>query len=139
MSKVDDFLRKLGQAASDDERHWLVTQNLLDSLTEELAQMAWAAAVPHWFDAEILAALRPELAENVEDLYAQLQSLPFVEPFEGRGHNVHELTRGLMLAHLWAQGREEYESLSKLAADYFDDLSIRHLKPLMAQLEKLNE
>ena len=103
---MDDFLRQL-QAATDEKRRWLVTENLLNSLPPDLTQMAWAAAIPHWFDADILAALRPELKGRAAGLYAQLQTLPFVEPFEGRGYNVHELTRKLMLAHLWQEHREK--------------------------------
>ncbi len=114
-----DFLRQLQNAKSDDERTWLVTKHSLDSLPVDLAQMAYAAAVPHWFDAKILAALRPELIEKAETLYADLQRLPFIEPFSGRGHNVHELTRKLMLDYLWREKREEYVELSKRAVIFF--------------------
>ena len=119
----DDFLRRLQAAASDEERQWLATERLLNALSADLRRMAWAAAVPHWFNADILAALRPELRERAADLYAQLQVLPFVEPFAGRGHNVHELTRRLMLQRLWEERREEYVELSRRAAGYFGGLA----------------
>ena len=135
----DDFLQRLANAASEDERQWLVTQDLLDSLPPDLRQMAWAAAVPHWFDAEILAALRPELKEQAETLYTQLQSLPFVEPFQGRGHNVHELTRRLMLGQLWQECRDEYVELSQRAAEYFDQKGRQHLQPLIAFLRDMDQ
>ena len=57
MSDLDFFARL--QAASNDERNWLVTERLLNTLPADLRAMAWAAAVPHWFDAEILAAALP--------------------------------------------------------------------------------
>ncbi|MEP7200899.1 MAG: hypothetical protein ABI874_13835, partial [Chloroflexota bacterium] len=114
-----------------------MTQALLDSLPPDLAEMARAAAIPHWFDAGILAALRPELAERAEQLYADLQRLPFVEPFAGRGHNVHELTRRLMLAHWWTEQRDEYVALSRRAANYFDSLIRQAAELLKAQIEEL--
>lgn len=115
----EDFLSQLQEAKSDDERNWLITKNLLDSLPEDLAQMAYAAAVPHWFDAKILAALRPELKDKAETLYTDLQRLPFIEPYTGRGHNVHELTRKLMLDYLWVEKRKDFIKTSRRAAEYF--------------------
>ena len=121
---TDNFLQRLQAAATDDERNWLVTENLLNSLPLDLRQMAYAAAIPHWFDTEILAALQPDLKDRAVQLYADLQRLPFVEPFQGRGHNVHELTRRLMLAQLWQTQRNEYVKLSGRAAEYFGKQSI---------------
>ncbi len=133
----DDFLQRLAAASSDDERHWLVVENLLASLPPELAQMAWAATVPHWFDAKILAALRPELADRAERLYPDLQRLPFVEPFAGRGHNVHELTRRLVLAYLWRERRDEFVTASQRAADHFAGLIRQSSERLAAQIKEL--
>jgi tetratricopeptide (TPR) repeat protein len=45
--------------------------------------------------------------------------LTFIEEFAGRGHNVHELTRDVLLGKLWAERREEFLELSRRAADYF--------------------
>jgi len=137
MNDLQDFLKRMQAAGSDEERAWLTTEYLLQSLPFDLRQMAWAAAVPHWFDAEILAALRPELKEQAETLYIQLQSLPFVEPFQGRGHNVHELTRRLMLGQLWQECRDEYVELSQRAADYFapHTLSSQSLAELLQKLK----
>ncbi len=128
---MDDFLRRIMAAQSADERHWIVTENLLNSLRPDLAQLAYAATIPHWFDAGILAALRPALAEQAEKLYADLQRLPFVEPFARRGHNVHELTRRLMLAHLWQSNREEFVALSRRAAEYFNHVMSAPVQPLL--------
>jgi hypothetical protein len=94
-----DLLAKLTAAKSDSERAWIVTQNLLDALPAKLSQIVWAAAIPHWFDEDVLAALRPELAAQASELYPQMQSLSFVEVFAERGYNIHELTRKLMLDH----------------------------------------
>ena len=116
----DDLLARLQAAESAEERDWLVTEALLESLPAELRQAAWAAAVPHWFDAGILAALLEKPPEACDALHAELQALPFVEPFEVRdGHNVHEVTRTAMLEKLWSEHRDEYRNLSRRAAACF--------------------
>ncbi len=114
-----DYLTRLAAAQSAQERTWIITESLLNSLPDDLRSMVWAAAIPHWFDEKILAALRPEFAQQSARLYADLQTLPFVEVFQGRGHNIHELTRKVMLEHLWNEKRDEYRVLSQRAADYF--------------------
>ncbi|TVP66842.1 MAG: tetratricopeptide repeat protein [Leptolyngbya sp. LCM1.Bin17] len=114
-----DLLTRLAQAHTEEERTWLVTENLLHTLSPELQSAIWASVIPHWFDAEILAALRPELTETAEEVYGQLQQLPFVEVFPGRGHNIHERTRRAMLEQLWQVNSEEFKQLSGNAAQYF--------------------
>ncbi|WP_414623815.1 tetratricopeptide repeat protein [Calothrix sp. CCY 0018] len=114
-----ELLGKLAKAQTDEERSWIVTESLLSTLSPELAAAAWTVVVPHWFDAEILAALRPELQAQSSELYTELQALPFVEEFADRGHNIHDLTRNLMLNHLWQEHRDEFITLSQRAAEYF--------------------
>ena len=122
-----DLLTLLAQAQTDDERAWLVTESLLHTLSPELQSAVWAVAIPHWFDAEILTALRPDLADQAEDLYGQLQQLSFVEVFPGRGHNIHERTRKGLLNQLWTREQEEFRQLSAHAAQYFLGDSLEHL------------
>ena len=116
--KSKDLLEQLSAIADNEERNWLITQSLLDTLPQDLTSLVWAASIPHWFNTQILTALRPELADKVELLYYQLQSLPFVEPYAQRGHNIHELTRQLMLRKLWNERPQEYVLLSKRVSDY---------------------
>jgi tetratricopeptide (TPR) repeat protein len=113
------LIARLAAAKTDEERSWIVTENLLNSLSPDLASAAWAVAIPHWFDAEMLAALRPELKEQATQLYDKLQTLSFVQEFQERGHNIHELTRNLMLDYLWRTDRKEFCLLSQRSADYF--------------------
>jgi small subunit ribosomal protein S1 len=115
----NDLLQKLMAAQTDEERSWIVTENLLDSLPEDVANALWAAAIPHWFDAEILAALCPKLSGRADEIYRQLQNLSCVEVFPERGHNVHELTRNQLLDRLWEDNRERFRELSNQAATYF--------------------
>ncbi|MBD2256285.1 tetratricopeptide repeat protein, partial [Pseudanabaena sp. FACHB-2040] len=84
--------------------------------------MLWAAAIPHFFDSRILAALRPELADQAEKLNAALKTLTFVEDFPEHGYNIHELTRTVLLRQLWGQNQEEFLILSERAANYFFNL-----------------
>ncbi|MEH2254767.1 tetratricopeptide repeat protein, partial [Nostoc sp.] len=114
-----ELLQRLAKAQTDEERSWIVTESLLSTLSPELAAAAWAGVVPHWFNAEILAALRPELQTQSSQLYTELQALPFVEKFPDRGHNVHDLTRNLMLKHLRLERRDEFITLSQRAVEYF--------------------
>ncbi|MEH1777281.1 tetratricopeptide repeat protein [Nostoc sp.] len=114
-----ELLQKLAKAQTDEERSWIVTESFLLTLSPELAAAVWAAVVPHWFNAEILAALCPELQTQSSQLYTELQALPFVEEFPDRGHNVHDLTRNLMLKHLRLEPRDEFITLSQRAVEYF--------------------
>jgi hypothetical protein len=63
--------------------------------------------------------LHPELSDRADELYSELQSLPFVGRFPGRGHNLHERNRNLLLTHLWQQNQTEYHLLSSRLASYF--------------------
>jgi tetratricopeptide (TPR) repeat protein len=119
MVSLEELLARVNQAETEADRQWILLELQLSQMPEDLVSALWAAAVPHWFDADVLVALRPELAERAEELYRQLQELTFVEEFAGRGHNVHELTRDVLLGKLWAERREEFLELSRRAADYF--------------------
>jgi tetratricopeptide (TPR) repeat protein len=114
-----DLLARLTAAKNDEERTWIITENLLNSLPKNLASLTWAAAIPHWFTPDILAALRPELKRQILELYSELLKLSFVEVFPERGYNIHELTRKLMLENLWKNNQDEFISLSARAVDYF--------------------
>jgi tetratricopeptide (TPR) repeat protein len=116
---TNQFLTRLAAAQTEEERSWIVTETLLETLVPELASAVWAVAIPHWFNAPILAALRPELAAEAERLYTELQALSFVEVFPERGYNIHERTRKLMLSHLWQENAEKFRLLSARAAEYF--------------------
>ena len=117
--KTDNLLEHLTTATSENEKNWLITKNLLENLPAALERVVWVAAIPHWFNAEILAALLLVDTEASEKLYTRLQELPFVEPFLGKGFNVHDVIRRLLLQHLWLERHEEFKILSMRAADYF--------------------
>ena len=116
---TDNFLQKLMSAKNDDERSWLVTQNLLNSLPENVQRAVFAAAIPHWFNKEILVALLPDIFEEISSIYSKIQSFPFTEPYQGRGSNIHETTRKFILDYLWKNNLDLYKSFSQSASKYF--------------------
>jgi tetratricopeptide (TPR) repeat protein len=134
------FWSRLENAQTDEDRSWIVTESLLSTLPNNLASLVWAAAIPHWFNEEVLKVMLPELDEQIGDLYAQLNTLPFVESFRGHwkgpeeyleadsesclhsreNFNIHELTRRKMLENWGERDREDFYRLSKNAASYFE-------------------
>ncbi|RFP62837.1 MAG: tetratricopeptide repeat protein, partial [Limnothrix sp. CACIAM 69d] len=122
MVSVAELLEKLNQATSTEERNWILLESRLARLPGDLATMVWAAAIPHFFDAAVLAALCPELADQASDLYGQLQTLEFVEEFVGHGHNIHELSRNILLDQLWKTDQERFLLYSRRMGDYFAGL-----------------
>jgi len=113
-----DILARLQAAQSDAEREWVVMEFSLANLEPALRAAVWAAAIPHWFDAPFLAALLDQPLAAAQPIYDRLTTLSYVEPFPGRGHNVHERTRALLLERLWRDDRERYLALSRRAAEY---------------------
>ena len=96
------------------------TREFLKRLPPSLAEAVWAAAVPHWFDGEILARILGIPEEDAAARYARLQEMPFVQPAAGRGHAVHELTRRLLLDDLWRDRQEAFRAWSRRAAEAFE-------------------
>ena len=116
---VREILDRAAAAQTPEERSWVTLESWLDSLTPELNRAVWAMAIPHWFNEKILGAVCPELRDRDRELYEELQELPFVEVFEERGHNLHEVARKQLLERLWQENCEEYLTLSARSAEYF--------------------
>jgi len=53
----DDLLTQLLNASSEEEKAYLLAMALVETQPPDIREAVIAAAVPHWFDAEILAAL----------------------------------------------------------------------------------
>ncbi len=115
----NDFLEQLLQIQDQEERSWFVIEYGLGLKQPEIREAIWAAAVPHWFNADVLAMLCPDHADQVEEIYAELQTLSYVEEFEGRGHRLHDLTRAQLLTKLWERDQKKYQDLSARAVAYF--------------------
>lgn len=116
---MSDFLEELQAAKSDEEREWLVIKFSLDSLEPHIRDAVWAAAIPQWFDLNLLGNLLTEEAKkNITTVFEKLISLAFVEKFQGRGFNVHERTRQILLNRMRQEDEVRYRELNARAADY---------------------
>jgi Tfp pilus assembly protein PilE len=117
---TEELLLRLAQAFTEDERSWIVTESLIETLSLDAQRLIWSAAIPHWFNLEILTVLHPELEEKIDELYLELQKLSFVDIFPGRGHSIHERTRKAILKHFYGQREQEYLRISAKLVSYFD-------------------
>ena len=115
----DDIVRQLQQATSEAQKTWIITDALLKTLPNTLAEGALAAAVPHWFNADILAALLQVESAEAEHLYHDLQVLSISEPFGVLGYALHDLTRTGILSHLAANQTDLFINYSQGAYQYF--------------------
>jgi tetratricopeptide (TPR) repeat protein len=125
---LEQAIHILKEAQGDTARLGLASADLLlaghsDEEREKVRTALEVAAVPHWFDEKILAALLdPPLAAEAEALAAQLRRLPVVEPFPARGpgaSNVHEATRLALRARMKAESPERLRALSARAQACF--------------------
>ncbi|MCK6436039.1 tetratricopeptide repeat protein [Rivihabitans pingtungensis] len=116
---LDHILAQLKAAQDNPQALTLATLNIvLEARGPQLRPLIEAAAIPHWFDRAILAALLPEQAIS-EEIFTALTDLPMVEPFQGKGWNVHESTRLALRHWLAAEHPERLRELSARAADHF--------------------
>lgn len=122
----------------DSRRRWLLweaTEDYLTLVPPELSDIAYRCAVVHFFDAEVVLHLladdggaaddeagnvdRGERRHRAGELYDRLQTLPFVEEYPNGRHNLHSLTRSVVLEHLWQDRREFVVEVSRAAVRYF--------------------
>src|SRR5918999_3226014 len=100
----EQAIRILKEAQGDTAQLGLASVDLLlvghpDEEREKVRTALEVAAMPHWFDEEILAALLdPPLAADAEALAARLRRLPVVEPFPARGPGAANVHGGTPLA-----------------------------------------
>ena len=116
---LDHILAQLKAAQGNPQALTLATLNIvLEARGPQLRPLIEAAAIPHWFDRDILTALLPEHAIS-EETFTALTALPMIEPFQGKGWNVHESTRLALRHWLAAEHPERLRELSARAADHF--------------------
>ena len=113
------FLQQLQQANSEEERTWLVTEMLLDAYPPDVKEAAIAAAVPHYFNAAILAALLRIEPADAERRYQAMQAISFAEKFGDAAHALHDLTRAAILDHLRKAQPDLFAAYQQRAFDYF--------------------
>jgi tetratricopeptide (TPR) repeat protein len=118
---AEETIAKLQAAQGDPRKLALVTVEIvLSQHKPELRQALEAAAIPHWFNKEILAKLLEIADEKAADYMEQLKRLPMVEPFPARdGWNVHESTRLALRSDLASSQSGKFRKLSALAVKCF--------------------
>lgn len=114
-----DLLSRLQAVAGEEAREQLLLQLRLETLSPAVQRAVQSAAIPHWFDVPFLEALLDEAdGTTLQSDFEELTNLSFVERFPGRGYNVHERTRRLLLNNLWQNDPDRYRTLSDRAAAY---------------------
>ena len=129
-------LRILEEAQRDPARLALATidiahGNLPAAEREELKDALAAAAVPHWVDADFLAALLGCPRERAAGLAMQLRHLNVIERFPARGEdalNVHEASRKALRKQLRTEQRDRFARLSARAHEFVGGATAFHLR-----------
>jgi tetratricopeptide (TPR) repeat protein len=119
--KFDEVMKRLTAASEDAEALTLATMELVLGQARPEVQSAFeAAAIPHWFDAAILAHMLQVKDETANMLLEELHRLPMIESFAVRkGWNVHEATRLAVRARLAREQQDRFRRLSSRAAAFF--------------------
>ena len=76
----DDIISQLQQATTDEQKTWIITEAILNTLPDELSDAVKIAAIPHWFDASVLAALLSIDLDKANVIYESIKALSFSEP-----------------------------------------------------------
>jgi hypothetical protein len=105
-------------AQSQPSNEYLVTM----LANEDDRRAVWAGAVPRQFNADILAAIAPELKRHIAQAYSGLQNYSFVEAAPDGCYRIRRQERSEILASLWTERRDEYRAQAKRASLYFYQL-----------------
>ena len=97
-----------------------VVRDFLDGLPPPLAEAVRAAAVPHAFDVQVLAAMLDLEPAQAERACGALRDMPFVQAMGDSRYALHEMVRDFLLDALWRERREDYRAWSRRAAQYFE-------------------
>ena len=118
---IEQALHQLKQAQDDPQALTVATARIVCARSHpELFEILEAAAIPHWFNAEILAALLQTDTVTAAGWMERLIQLPMVETFSARqAWNVHETTRLALRATLAKNDPERFQTLTRLAVEHF--------------------
>lgn len=91
----------------------------------QLRNAVYAAAVPIWFDAQLLGRLLGGISlKKAQKLYSTISSFSFIENYTGRDAcGIHERTRLPLLRWMKREHVERYQQLSRRAEWYFGGIS----------------
>ena len=111
-----DLLTRLQSAGEGENLDWLVMEQSLNRLDDDITRTIWAASIPHWFDSAFLSSLLDNGTTTLTaDGMNSITSLSFVEAFPELGFNIHEHSRRLMLNHLWKTNDRRFREVSQRA------------------------
>lgn len=131
--RVAALMQALQTAQTDEARQWIAMQFNLDSLSSEVREAVWVAAIPQWFDKTLLDSLLEQPLSETD--FSTLTSLSYIEPFPLDGFfDVHESTRKLLLAKLYQDDPQRYRELNHRAATYCQNQNQDELRWRVATL-----
>ncbi len=115
---IEDALEQLQRVQNNPQALTVLTAKLsCEAVDPALFPVLEAAAIPHWFDAALLAALLETDLATATRYYQQLITVPQVESFKARNaHNVHEATRLALRKCVATENRARFDELSRRAA-----------------------
>ena len=118
---IQDVLKAAYAAEKQGKKHAVtmaVTHLVLCHRNPQYRRLLNAAAIPHWFNREIITALLP--TEQISDFtWNAFIELPMVEAFKGKGWNVHESTRLAIRHTMQVEEPQLMRELSINASRYF--------------------
>src|SRR5437764_6869812 len=95
------FIQALREAKNAEDKAALIAEAGLNMLSNEVAHVARQCVLFHWFNQSVVEGLLRSVSqssENVQDVYEQIASLPFVEQVSW-GIAFQDLTRQGLLKH----------------------------------------
>ena len=131
--RVAALMQALQTAQTDEARQWIAMQFSLDSLSSDVREAVWVAAIPQWFDKTLLDSLLEQPLSEAD--FNTLTSLSYIEPFPLDGFfDVHESTRKLLLAKLYQDDLQRYRKLNRRSAKYCEQQNQEELRWRVATL-----
>jgi len=129
MNPTERLLQRLSETQGDTQAQAAVIAEFTietrpEAERERLTAALDAAAVLHWFDAELLGQILQLANADARHGYVTLKSFPFVECYSGKGdgpRNLHEATRLGWRKKLAEARPDRFRELSRQAAACFAD------------------
>lgn len=138
---IEQALQQLKQAQNDPQKLAVTTAQIACAqLHPDLFAVLEAAAIPHWFDADMLFRLLETDATKANKWLELLIQLPMVESYAARrAWNVNETTRLTIRTKLAKTNSKQFKTLTGRCADYFsgseDTQRIEQIYHLLASSE----
>jgi len=98
----------------------LLMKRVWERLDKDVAEVVWLCAVPRWFDAGMIRALkgREDSSQALLDRITEYRS--FVKPHSPRGYEYHEIVRQLLLDKWRRDDPDRYWELNEQAAEFYE-------------------